>query len=72
MASYIANNHKRDTVTIMLSRAEAEALCDLACKGYDADVVKMNGQTKAAVNRAIDALQASTNTGARRAGFFDV
>lgn len=72
MASYIANNQSRDTVTIMLSKAEAEALSDLACKGFDANVVKMNGKTKAAVNRAIDALLASTNTSARRAGYFDV
>lgn len=71
MASYIANNQSRDTVTIMLSKAEAEALSDLACKGFDANVVKMNGQTRAAVNRAIDALLASTNTSARRAGYFD-
>ena len=72
MASYIANNQSRDTVTIMLSKAEAEALGNLACKGFDAGVVKMNGKTAAAVNRAIDALLASTNISARRAGYFDV
>lgn len=71
MASYIANNQSRDTVTIMLSKAEAEALSDLACEGLDAGIVKMNGKTKAALNRAVDALFASTNTNARRAGFFD-
>ena len=72
MASYIANNQSRDTVTLMLSKAEADALSTLACKGFDAGVVKMNNQTTAAVNRAIDALIASTNTSARRAGYSDV
>ena len=44
MASYLASNMRRDTVALILSKAEAEAL---------------------------RALSASTNTSARRAGFFD-
>lgn len=72
MATYIANSQSRETVTLMLSRAEADALSALACAAYDAGLVKMNGQTRNAVNRSIDALMASTNTSARRAGYFDV
>jgi len=32
MASYIAHNARRDTVALMLSRAEAEALLKLASR----------------------------------------
>ena len=71
MATYIAHSQSRETVTLMLSKAEADALATLASTAYDEGLVKMNGQTKAAANRAIDALGASTNTSARRAGFFD-
>lgn len=71
MATYIAHSQSRETVTLVLSKAEAEALSALACAAYDEGLVKMNGQTKSAVNRSIDALIASTNTSARRAGFFD-
>ncbi|CTQ67225.1 hypothetical protein [Roseibium alexandrii] len=71
MASYIANNQSRDNVTIMLSRAEAEALNDLAGSAFDDTGHKMNGQKRAAAQRALDALGASTNTSARRAGYFD-
>lgn len=68
MATYIANNAARDTVTITLSKAEAEALLEAASR---AQLPNQNGKTKAAFNRAISALNASTNTSARRAGFFD-
>jgi len=73
MASYIASNAKRDTVTLMLSKAEAEALRDLALFAEQSinDGLPMNGSTMAAASRAIDALSASTNASARRAGFFD-
>lgn len=75
MASYIANNQSRDTVTIMLSKAEAEALhglADIADRAFGHFSDDRNGKTKAACERALRALNASTNTGARRAGFFDV
>lgn len=74
MASYIANSQSRDNVTIMLSKAEAEALSYLAGCAFDQEIEEietMNGQKRAAAKRALDALDASTNTGARRAGFFD-
>lgn len=71
MATYIAHNASRDTVTLMFSKAEAEALATLAATAYSEGLVKMNGQTKAVANRAIDALSAATNRSARRAGFFD-
>jgi len=75
MASYIANNQSRDTVTIMLSKAEAIALHDLAevaDRAFDHFGDERNGKTKSACERALRALDASTNTGARRAGFFDI
>lgn len=74
MASYIANNQSRDTVTIMLSKAEAEALqglADHADRAFDEFGDDRNGQTKSACARALRALDASVNTSARRAGFFD-
>jgi GTP-sensing pleiotropic transcriptional regulator CodY len=75
MASYIAHNQTRDTVTIMLSKAEAQALADLADHadrsfGHFGD--DRNGMTKAACARALRAVEAATNTSARRAGYFDV
>lgn len=72
MATYLANNQSRDIVTLILSKAEADALGALAATAYSEGLVKMNGQTTAAANRAIDAISAATNTSARRAGFFDV
>jgi len=76
MASYIANNQNRDSVTVMLSKAEAEALRDLAIHAYELrepdELPPMNSSTKSAANRAMDALSAATNTSARRAGYFDV
>lgn len=71
MATYIAHSQRRETITLMLSKAEADALGALAAHAYDEGGVEMNGQTKAAANRAIDALNASTNISARRAGFFE-
>jgi len=73
MASYLAGNAKRDTVTLMLSKAEAEALRDLAIFAEPSinDGLPMNSSTVAAARRAVDALSASTNISARRAGFFD-
>ena len=73
MASYFASNMRRDTVALILSKAEAEALRDLALFAEPSinDGLPMNSSTMAAARRAIDALSASTNTSARRAGFFD-
>ena len=71
MATYIANNAARDTVTITLSNAEAEALLTAACLGEDSFEETANGMTRAAYHRATDALHAATNTSARRAGFFE-
>lgn len=76
MASYIAHNQSRDTVTIMLSKAEAEALHGLAehaDKSFEMDGGDVrNPQTRAACERALRALDASVNTSARRAGYFDI
>ena len=72
MATYIAHSQRRDTVTLTLSKAEADALRDMASAAYDEGLGEMNSSTRAAFERAISALTASTNTGARRAGFFDV
>ena len=56
MASYLAGNLRRDTVTLMLSKAEAEALRDLALFSEPSinDGLPMNGSTMAAARRAID------------------
>ncbi len=73
MATYLSHNSKRDVVTLMLTRAEADALRDVALYA-EPDIgenLPMNPQQKAAFNRAIDALAASTNTSARRAGYFE-
>ena len=75
MASYIANNQSRDAVTIMLTKAEAEALsglADYADRAFDHFGDDRNGKTKAACARALRAGDAATNTSARRAGFFDI
>jgi hypothetical protein len=73
MASYLASNMRRDTVALILSKAEAEALRDLALFAEPSinDGLPMNSSTMAAARRAVDALSAATNTSARRAGFFD-
>ena len=71
MASYITHNQRRDPVTLMLSKAEAEALRALALAAYEKGLMAMNGQTSCAAERALRALSASTQTAARRAGFFD-
>lgn len=73
MAGYLAGNMRRDTVTLMLSKAEAEALRDLALFAEPSinDGLPMNRSTMAAARRAIGALSASINTSARWAGFFD-
>lgn len=72
MASYIANNASRDSIALLLSKAEAEALRDIAHYACDNEhLPQMNNKTKSAANRAIDAIGAATNTGARRAGFFE-
>ena len=71
MATYIAHNQSRDTVTIMLSKAEADGLRILAEAGWENGELDINSQTERAANRALDALTASTNTSARRAGYFD-
>ena len=68
MAVYIANNAARDTVTITLSKAEAKALLSAA---GSAEIDSMNGMTLEALSRSVRALDASINTSARRAGFFD-
>lgn len=75
MASYIANNQNRDNVTIMLTKAEAEALhglAEVADRAFDHFGDDRNGQVKAACERALRAVDAATNTSARRAGYFDV
>jgi hypothetical protein len=73
MATYIANSASREVVTVMLSKAEADALRDLAVHAYEEreEPLTMNSSTKAAACRAMDALSASTDTRARRAGFFE-
>lgn len=71
MASYIANNQSRDSVTIMMTKAEADALYQCAEAGFGTAQTEMNGQSVAAANRALNAISASTNTSARRAGYFD-
>jgi len=73
MASYIANNENRDTVTITLSKAEADSLRYFAECGFDGEPPDdhVNPATTKAANRAMQALGASTNRSARRAGFFD-
>ena len=55
----------------MMSKAERDALGDLAKAAYDEGLCNMNGSTIKAANRALDALSASTNAAARRAGYFD-
>lgn len=72
MATYLAHNSRRDTVTLMLSKAEAEALAEMAIAGWSGDSISgMNGQKRDAGKRAMDALSAATNTSARRAGYFE-
>lgn len=71
MASYIANNQSRDTVTIMLSKAEADAVNKLAETAWDEGLGDLNPASIKAADRALKALSAATNTSARRAGFFD-
>jgi len=71
MATYIANNAARDSVTLTLSNAEAHALLDLAAEAENEGLGCSNGKKRAAARRAMDALSAATNTSARRAGFFD-
>lgn len=71
MASYISGNQSRETVTIMMSKAEAEAINKLAELAWDEGLGDMNPQSIAAADRAMKAISASTNRSARRAGFFD-
>lgn len=74
MASYIALSENREAVTLMLSKAEAEALSNLADhadRAFDHFGDNRNGQTKAACARALKAVDAATNRSARRAGYFD-
>lgn len=73
MATYTASNDMRDTVVLVLSRAEAEALRDLAAyaEPYIGEPLPMNHMRRGAAERAMSALSAATNTSARRAGFFD-
>lgn len=71
MASYLASNASRDTVTIMMSNSEARALLDLAEEALRDDLTDMKGQRRYAADRAIDALTCALSPSARRAGFFD-
>jgi hypothetical protein len=73
MASYVASNLSRDVVTLMLTKAEADALRDLALYAEPeiGEGLPMNSMSRKAAERAIGALSAATNTSARRAGFFD-
>lgn len=72
MATYLAHNQSRDTVTLMLSKAEANALMEVAGHAWDQGKPELNSQSRLAAGRALDALSASTNTSARRAGYFDI
>ena len=72
MATYIAHNQSRETVTLMLSKAEADALRTLAELAWDEGLGDLNPSTQAAARRAMDAASAATNTSARRAGYFDI
>jgi len=71
MASYIANNQARDTVTIMMSKGEADAINKLAELAWDEGLGDLNPASIKAADRAMKAITAATNTSARRAGFFD-
>jgi hypothetical protein len=71
VATYIAHNQSRDIVTLMLSKAEANALMEVAGHAWDKGEPDLNPQSRSAAGRALDALHASTNTSARRAGYFD-
>lgn len=71
MASYIASNQSRDNVTLMLTKAEADAVTKLATMAWDAGMGNLNSASRKAAIRALDAMSAATNTSARRAGFFD-
>jgi len=71
MAAYIAHNQSRDTVTLMLSKAEANALMEVASHAWDKGEPDLNPASRNAAGRALDALHASINTSARRAGYFD-
>lgn len=71
MATYIALSADRETVSLMLSKAEADALRKLASHAYEACEVPMNHMTMAAADRALNALSAATNNNARRAGYFE-
>jgi predicted DNA-binding transcriptional regulator YafY len=68
MATYLANTANRDVITLGLSKAEAEALLDAVAQTR---AMPGNNMTRAALDRAVSALHAATNTSARRAGFFD-
>lgn len=72
MAVYVANNASRSVVTLVLSKAEAEALLELVL--YSDNVPNFFGSrhmVQTAADRAIKALSASTDSSARRAGFFE-
>lgn len=71
MASYVASNATRDVVTIMLSKAEADALRRVADYGMADIAGDMNIKQRLAAERAISALAASTSSHSRRAGFFE-
>jgi hypothetical protein len=71
MASYLSNTRNRDTITLMLSNAEASAILVLASHALDHGTKKLNPQSTGAAERAIDALNAALNKSARRAGWFD-
>ena len=71
MATYIASNANRDFVTITLSKAEANALFLLAYEAETSGLGETNHQHRASAHRAMDALAASINKSARRAGWFD-
>ena len=71
MATYIASNRSRDSVTLVLSKAEADGVARLAELAWDEGLGDLNPKTMAAADRVLKAISAATNTSARRAGFFD-
>lgn len=69
MAAY---TRQGDFVALLLSKAEAKALRDLANYADHALAEEPeNGSTKSARNRALDAINAACNTSARSGARFD-
>ncbi len=67
MAAYLRQGGQ---VSIILSEAEAKALCKVGERGFDEKRDSLNGSERNAADRALQALAASTNRSARVAGYF--